>query len=92
MQNEGVGPVVAMINDSTSGWASAERDLIAFVGNFDFGKSLCITEGNRWFDPAIVSEDCVALRESCEQRCVDAHIGDGIAKGIWQSDQHVIRR
>lgn len=93
MQDEGVGPVVAVVDDAASGDATDEGGdrggfAVSFEGGLDVAVALSVAEGGGGLEPGIVTEEGQAWGDGFEQGSVDRHIGGGVAQGVGQLDQH----
>ncbi len=62
MEDEGVGPVVAVVDEAAAGEPADEADA-GRGGGGDLCVGLCVAEAEGGFDPAVMAENGDALRQ-----------------------------
>ena len=87
LDDERIGPVVAMIDDAAASESTAEAQVIIGECVLRFGDALGVAEGDCGFCPAVVSKGGDTLGECVEQGGIDGHVGGGVAKGVGQDNE-----
>lgn len=87
LDNQRIGPVVAVVHDPAAGHAAAKGDALG-GGGFNLLVALTVAEGDGGLRPAVVAKGDTSFGERVEEGGIDRHVGGGIAEGVGKGYEH----